>query len=132
MWVNIGADTNNSDLKNNYGNIKIKINGKEIETGKMFIGLIMGDHSKTGINSMFNTGTSVGFSCNIFGANFPPKYIPSFTWGGVESSDIYDLNKSLEVAKKVMARRNFTMSQSEEKVFRTIFDITKEERKKYN
>ncbi|GAB6282006.1 MAG: GlmU family protein [Ignavibacterium sp.] len=132
MWINIGADTNNSDLKNNYGNIKIKINGIEIDTGKMFIGLIMGDHSKTGINTMFNTGTVVGFSSNIFGSNYPPKFIPSFIWGGVESFDIYDLEKSLEVAKKVMARRNVIMSQIEEKVFRTIFDITKEERKKYN
>lgn len=132
MWINIGADTNNSDLKNNYGNIKIIINDIEIDTGKMFIGLIMGDHSKTGINTMFNTGTVVGFSSNIFGANYPPKFIPSFIWGGVESFDIYNLEKSLEVAKKVMTRRNVIMSESEEKVFRTIFEITKEERKKYN
>jgi len=81
-WVNLGADTNCSDLRNNYGPVKVYLNGKDLNTGKQFLGLIMGDHSKTGINSMFNTGTIAGFSCNIYGAGFPDKYIPSFGWGG--------------------------------------------------
>jgi UDP-N-acetylglucosamine diphosphorylase/glucosamine-1-phosphate N-acetyltransferase len=83
-WVNLGADTNNSDLKNNYSTIKVAVNGKEINSGMQFLGLIMGDHSKTAINTMFNTGTVVGFSSNVFGAGFPSKEIPSFSWGGSE------------------------------------------------
>ena len=85
-WVNLGADTNCSDLKNNYSSIKVNLNGKHIDTGHRFLGLIMGDHSKTGINTMFNTGTITGFSCNIFGSGFPDKFIPSFTWGGAENT----------------------------------------------
>jgi UDP-N-acetylglucosamine diphosphorylase/glucosamine-1-phosphate N-acetyltransferase len=128
MWVNLGADTNNSDLKNNYGNVKVIINGEEIDSGSMFVGLTMGDHSKCGINTMFNTGTVVGVSSNIFGAGFPPKYIPSFSWGGAESITSYDIEKALEVAKRVMARRNVVFTQIEERVFREIFDLTKNER----
>ena len=77
-WINLGADTNNSDLQNNYGTIKVQVNGRHIDSGKQFVGLMMGDHSKTAINTMFNTGTVVGFSSNVFGAGFPPKYISSF------------------------------------------------------
>jgi UDP-N-acetylglucosamine diphosphorylase/glucosamine-1-phosphate N-acetyltransferase len=84
-WINIGADTNCSDLQNNYGTIKVQVNGRHIDSGRQFVGLMMGDHSKTAINTMFNTGTVVGFSCNVYGAGFPPKYIPSFSWGGSES-----------------------------------------------
>jgi len=80
QWVNLGANTNNSDLKNNYSTIKAYANGALTDTGLLFLGLIMGDHSKTGINTMFNTGTMVGIMCNIFGADFPPKYIPDFSW----------------------------------------------------
>jgi len=100
-WVNLGADTNNSDLKNNYGSVKVTINGEKIDSGSLFAGLIMGDHSKSGINTMFNTGTVVGVSSNIFGAGFPDKYIPSFSWGGSESMITYTLQKSIETAKKL-------------------------------
>ncbi len=130
MWVNIGADTNNSDLKNNYGSVKVYINGELVDTGSQFVGLVMGDHSKSGINTMFNTGTVVGVSCNVFGSDIPPKYIPSFSWGGADAITTYDLERSLEVAKRVMARRNMVMSAAEEKLFRKIFDLTREERRK--
>ena len=132
-WVNIGADTNCSDLKNNYGNIKAYINGDEIDTKRQFLGLIMGDHSKTAINTMFNTGTTVGFSCNISGAGFPKKYIPSFSWGGYDSLTIYEIEKSINTAKKVLQRRNIEMNNSEENLFRKIFELTKnEQRGNYN
>ncbi len=130
MWVNLGADTNNSDLKNNYGSVKVYINGQPVDSGTMFVGLTMGDHSKSGINSMFNTGTVVGVSSNVFGTGFPPKYLPSFTWGGGEGMTTYDLEKSIEVARRVMARRKMEMTEAEEKVFRAVFDLTMPERTK--
>ncbi len=130
MWVNLGADTNNSDLKNNYGNVKVYINGELVDSGSMFVGLTMGDHSKSGINTMFNTGTVVGVSSNVFGSGFPPKYIPSFTWGGTDSMTTYNLAQSLEVAKRVMARRKVKMTDVDERLFKTIFEMTREERNK--
>ena len=129
-WINLGADTNCSDLKNNYGRIKVYVNGEDIDSGTQFLGLMMGDHSKSGINTMFNTGTVVGFSCNIYGAGFPEKYIPSFAWGGVDSKITYDLTKSIDTAKKVMQRRNLVLNEHDEKLFGEIFDMTKTERKK--
>jgi UDP-N-acetylglucosamine diphosphorylase/glucosamine-1-phosphate N-acetyltransferase len=129
-WINIGADTNNSDLQNNYGTIKVQVNGKHIDSGKQFVGLMMGDHSKTAINTMFNTGTVVGFSSNVFGAGFPPKYIPAFGWGGAESMKEYKLSKALETAKAVFARRNKNFSKEDEDLFETIFNITSEDRSK--
>ncbi len=130
MWVNLGADTNNSDLKNNYGSVKVIINDEQVDSGSMFVGVTVGDHSKSGINTMFNTGTVVGVSSNIFGAGFPAKYIPSFSWGGAEAITSYDLERSLEVAKRVMARRKIQMTEVDEKLFRKIFDLTKEERRR--
>lgn len=129
-WVNLGADTNNSDLKNNYSPVKATICGQEIETGLQFLGLMMGDHSKSAINTMFNTGTVVGFSCNIFGAGFPEKYIPSFSWGGAEKMITYDLKKSMETAKVVMARRKVEFTKADEEVFKTVFELTSNERQK--
>ncbi len=129
-WINIGADTNNSDLQNNYGSIKVQVNGRHIDSGKQFIGLMMGDHSKTAINTMFNTGTVVGFSSNVYGAGFPPKYIPSFGWGGNESMKEYKLAKAIETAKAVFARRNKYFEKEDEEMFETIFNLTKEDRSK--
>ncbi len=129
-WVNLGADTNNSDLKNNYGNVKVFINDEQVDTGSTFVGLTMGDHSKCGINTMFNTGTVVGVSCNIYGGNFPPKYIPSFSWGGSEGFTTFKLDKSMAVAKKVMARRDVQFNESNENIFKTVFKLTKAERDK--
>ncbi len=127
-WVNIGADTNCSDLKNNYGSIKVKLNGTTVDTGLQFLGLIMGDHSKTAINTMFNTGTIAGFSCNIFGSGFPAKYIPSFSWGGSDDLITYEADKSIVTAKKVMERRLKKMSDAEENIFKFIFSVTEKER----
>jgi len=127
-WVNLGADTNTSDLKNNYANVRVLLNGESIDTGSPFVGLTMGDHSKSGINTMFNTGTVVGVSSNVFGSGYPPKAVPSFTWGGAEGMSTYRLDKSLEVAKRVMARRKVSLSSVEETVMRKVFDLTREER----
>ncbi|MEW6511990.1 MAG: GlmU family protein [Bacteroidota bacterium] len=129
-WVNLGADTNNSDLKNNYGSVKMTIDGEEIDTGSMFMGLVMGDHSKSSINSMFNTGTVVGVSSNVFGSGFPPKSIPSFAWGGADGLVTYDLERALAVARTVMGRRKIALSTAEERVLRTVFEQTVTERQR--
>ena len=127
-WINIGADTNCSDLRNNYGFIKSRVNGQDIKTNTQFLGLIMGDHSKTGINTMFNTGTTVGFSCNIYGSGFPDKYLPSFSWGGSNDLQTYDVNKCLDTAKVVMSRRKIEFKKIDEDLFTKIFDLTINER----
>ena len=127
-WVNLGADTNCSDLKNNYSTVKVNLNGKSIDTGLQFLGVIIGDHSKTAINTMFNTGTVVGFSSNIFGAGFPPKYIPSFSWGGFKGLSEYDLQKGLETARIVMKRRDVEFLPADKEVFENIFNLTADER----
>jgi UDP-N-acetylglucosamine diphosphorylase/glucosamine-1-phosphate N-acetyltransferase len=129
-WVNLGADTNNSDLKNNYSKIKIKFSAKEINTGVQFLGLMIGDHSKSAINTMFNTGTVVGYCCNIFSAGFPDKFIPSFTWGGDDLSKVYDISKALETARIVTGRRKIDFSSVDEKLFNLIFEFTKPDREK--
>ena len=99
-WVNLGANTNTSDLKNDYGNVSMICDGKMVDTGMMHVGLIMGDHSKTGINTMLNTGTTVGSSCNMFGNGFHPNHIPSFTWGGPDTNYTeYRLDKAIHVAE---------------------------------
>jgi len=129
-WVNIGADTNCSDLQNNYSTIKVQVNGRHIDTGMQFVGLIMGDHSKTAINTMFNTGTVVGFSCNVYGEGFPPKYISSFGWGGSLSVREYKLAKAIETAKAVFKRRDKVFSEEEKNIFNTIFNLTKADRER--
>lgn len=129
-WVNIGADTNNSDLKNNYGSVKVTVNGELVDSGKLFLGLMIGDHSKSAINTMLNTGSTIGVSSNIFGAGFPPKYLPSFSWGGAEAITSYDLERAIETAKRVMSRRNIEMTDVDERLFRKIYDITRDERRK--
>ena len=129
-WINIGADTNTSDLKNTYGTVRVSLNGEPIETGMQFVGLTMGDHSKTGINVMFDTGTVVGVSCNVYGSGLPPKFVPSYSWGEKGSMTVYKLENGLETARRVMARRNVTMSQAYEKMFREVFQITEQQRVK--
>ncbi|MBI5477029.1 MAG: hypothetical protein HY964_09885 [Ignavibacteriales bacterium] len=128
-WVNIGADTNNSDLKNNYTTVRIEINGKLIDSGLQFVGLTMGDHSKTGINMMFDTGTVVGVACNLYGSGLPPKYIPSFHRGGEKALKLYDLEKTIETMKIVMLRRNIKMTQTYEEVTRYIYNAMMIDRK---
>jgi UDP-N-acetylglucosamine diphosphorylase / glucose-1-phosphate thymidylyltransferase / UDP-N-acetylgalactosamine diphosphorylase / glucosamine-1-phosphate N-acetyltransferase / galactosamine-1-phosphate N-acetyltransferase len=127
-WSNLGADTNNSDLKNNYSSVRVTINGTEVDSGSLFAGLFMGDHAKSAINTMFNTGTVVGVGSNVFGAGFPPKYIPAFSWGGAEGLEPYTVEKCLEVARKVMLRRNQTLTPTAEAVLRHIFTMTQNER----
>ena len=121
-WVNLGADTNNSDLKNNYSTIKVTVNGRVVDTGQLFVGLFLGDHSKTGINTMFNTGTSVGPASSIVGYGFPPKVIPPFSW--VINGNIRTLlfEKFLETARVVKKRRGQSLSSVEEQCFRRLFD----------
>ena len=130
-WVNLGAGTNNSDLKNNYGSVKVHTASEEIDTGLQFVGLTVGDHSKSAINSMFNTGTIVGVSSNIADSGFPPKYVPSFSWlapGGTLAT--YKVDRAIEVARKVMARRNVEFTSVDEAMFRKVFEMTTEERRK--
>lgn len=123
-WCNLGADTNNSNLKNNYAPVDVfnYRESKPIETGLTFCGLIMGDHSKTGINTMFNTGTVVGVSANIFGGDFPPKFIPSFSWGGTRWLRTYSFDKSVEAAQRMMERRNVKLENADIKILKTVFD----------
>lgn len=127
-WCNLGADTNTSDLKNNYSNVRVTIGGREVDTGSLFVGLTMGDHSKCGINTMFNTGTVAGVSANIFGGGFPPKFIPSFSWVNVPAREEYQLDKAVEVARIVMTRRHVAMSHTYEELFRYTFRLTEKER----
>ena len=127
-WCNIGADTNNSNLKNNYEEVKLwnYAKGSFERTGLQFCGLFMGDHSKCGINTMFNTGTVVGVSANIFGSGFPRNFIPSFSWGGPQGMTEYKLEKALETASRVMARRKKELDDIETAILTHIYEITKE------
>ncbi len=125
-WCNLGADSNNSNLKNNYAEVKIWNYEKRgfRNTGLQFCGLFMGDHSKCGINTMFNTGTVVGVSANIFGAGFPRQFIPSFSWGGAARMSTYQIGKALEVAEAVMKRRQKELDDTERKILEHIFEIS--------
>ncbi len=130
-WCNLGADTNNSNLKNNYSDIKVwnYATDKEENSGLQFCGLMMGDHSKSGINTMFNTGTVVGVCANVFGADFPKKHIASFTWGGASSMEEFQLDKAFEVAEKMMERRKIPFTEIEKDILKHIFTQTKKYRK---
>ena len=125
-WCNLGADTNASNLKNNYGPVKIwNYPGRGFkDTGQTFCGLMMGDHSKCGINTMFNTGTVVGVACNIFGAGFPKTFIPSFSWGGPQGFVTYQLDKALETTQRVMDRRGDHFNDQERDILTKIFEET--------
>lgn len=123
-WVNIGADTNTSDLKNNYGEIRVEFPSGPVDTGRMMLGTLMGDHSKTGINTMLNTGTVVGVFANVFGSGFPPKSIPSFYWGGADGGVDYRFDAAMVVAERVMARRNVSLTPEDRTLLRRIHDRT--------
>ena len=122
-WCNLGADTNTSNLKNNYSKVSVfnYADNQMRLTEEQFCGLIMGDHSKTGINTMLNTGTVVGVSANIFGGDFPPKHVPSFYWGGTQGVP-FNLDKAFEVAEKMMARRNVSFSDIDRQILSYIFE----------
>jgi len=129
-WCNIGADSNNSNLKNNYTEVRIwdYSEGRFAKTGLQFCGLIMGDHSKCGINTMFNTGTVIGVSCNIFGSGFPRNYVPSFAWGGSNGFSTYQLKKALDTAEIVMARREVELTDADREILGHIFNYTEQYR----
>lgn len=130
-WCNIGADTNNSNLKNNYAEVRLWDYETEgfAKTGLQFCGLMMGDHSKCGINTMFNTGTVVGVSANIFGSGFPRNFIPSFSWGGSAGMITYKTDKAFEVAKVVMSRRDIAFTEVDVKILEHVFEETSKWRK---
>ena len=125
-WCNLGADTNISNLKNNYGEVKTwSYESNSLEnSGLQFCGLVMGDHSKCGINTMFNTGTTVGVSANIFGSGFPNKFIPSYSWGGSGGFDECNLDKMFEVAERVMSRRDIELTTDDKAILTAIFEMT--------
>ncbi len=130
-WCNLGADTNNSNLKNNYASVDVFSyrDGKSVDTGLQFCGLLMADHSKCGINTMFNTGTVVGVSANIFGSDFPPKFIPSFTWGGAKWLRTFMYDKAIEVANRMMERRGLKVDEADERILKTVFEREEKYRK---
>ena len=125
-WCNLGADTNNSNLKNNYAEVKLWNYSKQrfAKTGLQFCGLIMGDHSKCGINTMFNTGTVIGVGCNVFGAGFPRNYVPSFSWGGAQGLSTYRTDKAFEAFERMMARRKVDFDVEERLIMLRIFEDT--------
>ncbi|QIJ87919.1 Sugar-phosphate nucleotidyl transferase [Mesoflavibacter sp. HG96] len=129
-WCNLGADTNNSNLKNNYAEVRLWSYQTEgfARTGLQFCGLMMGDHSKCGINTMFNTGTVVGVNANIFGSGFPRNFVPSYSWGGSSGFSTYLTKKAFEVAKVVMSRRNIEFTIQDQEILEHVFELTKKYR----
>ena len=130
-WCNIGADTNNSNLKNNYAEVRLWDYKKQSfrKTGLQFCGLIMADHAKCGINTMFNTGTVVGVSANVFGSGYPRNYIPDFAWGGAQGFEVYTLTKVCETAELVYQRRNREFDQIERDILAKVFELTEQNRR---
>ncbi|TXD47288.1 GlmU family protein [Polaribacter sp. IC073] len=129
-WCNLGADTNVSNLKNNYAEVKLWDYETErfAKTGLQFCGLMMGDHSKTGINTMFNTGTVIGVSVNVFGTGFPRNFIPSFSWGGASGFTTFQMNKVSEVATAVLKRKSLPFEEVDQKILDHVFEATKQYR----
>ncbi|MFH1296036.1 MAG: GlmU family protein [Bacteroidota bacterium] len=130
-WCNLGADTNTSNLKNTYDDIRLWSYGKQtfINTHLQFCGLIMGDHSMSGINTMFNTGTVVGINANIFGSGFSRNFIPSFTWGSTAGHTNYNFDKAVEVAEAVYKRRNRVFDETEKNLLKSVFNVTLKNRR---
>jgi UDP-N-acetylglucosamine diphosphorylase/glucosamine-1-phosphate N-acetyltransferase len=126
-WCNLGADTNNSNLKNTYEEVKLwNYRTEKFEkTGLTFCGLIMGDHSKCGINTMFNTGTVVGTGANIFGAGFPRNFIPSFAWGGAQGFETFQLAKFYKTAEAMCARRNIHFDETDRAILHHVYEESK-------
>jgi UDP-N-acetylglucosamine diphosphorylase/glucosamine-1-phosphate N-acetyltransferase len=118
-WCNFGADSNTSNLKNNYSHVRTYSYEQEAETetGQQFMGVTMGDHSKCGINTMFNTATVVGVSCNIYGGGFPAKFLPSFSWGGADGLVPFKLEKAIEAANQMMGRRGLQLTEGDLAIF---------------
>ncbi|KAF0132649.1 MAG: glucose-1-phosphate thymidylyltransferase-like protein [Candidatus Saganbacteria bacterium] len=124
-WVNLGAGTTNSNLKNNYSPVKVQVNGKQVDTGETFCGCFIGDHTKTAIGSMIYTGCVIGVSANLFGENYYKKFIPSFSWG---AKGTYKVEDAISAARAMMARRNVQLTPQDELQLKAVFNLTKEER----
>jgi len=131
-WCNLGAETTSSNLKNTYGKVKIYSDREKslVKSELIFCGLLMGDHSKTGIHTAFNTATVVGAFCNVFGPDTPPKHIPSFSWGGSDGLEVYKVEQAISTARKVMARRGLKLSPVIEVEILKLFSDSKEDREK--
>jgi UDP-N-acetylglucosamine diphosphorylase/glucosamine-1-phosphate N-acetyltransferase len=129
-WCNLGADTNTSNLKNTYGPVQVfsYARNAQVDTGLQFCGLVMGDHGKSGINTMFNTGTVVGVAANVFGGGFPPKHIPGFTWGGSEGLTGHGFAKAMETARRMMERRHVPFTAIDEAILEHVFRATAAQR----
>jgi UDP-N-acetylglucosamine diphosphorylase/glucosamine-1-phosphate N-acetyltransferase len=125
-WCNLGADTNNSNLKNSYDNVKLWNYARNtfVDTGRQFCGLIMADHTKTGINTMFNTGTVVGVNANIYGSGFQRNFIPSFSWGGKTGFKVFNFKKAVQVATAVYSRRDLKFGEVEQEILKYVFELT--------
>lgn len=123
QWCNLGADTNTSNLKNNYSTVRFRNweSGEEVDTGQQFIGTIMGDHSKTGINAMLNTGTLCGVCCNLFSDGYPPKYVPSFSWVSGKEMVPYHFEKAIDAMQKMMQRRDVKLTPAYKELMHSIF-----------
>jgi len=130
-WCNIGADSNNSNLKNNYAEVKLwdYTTQRFRKTGLQFCGLIMSDHAKCSINTMFNTGTVVGVSANVFGTGFPRNFVPDFAWGGAQGFEVYSIKKAFETAALVFERRGRIFDEVEQEILKEVFTLTEEYRK---
>ena len=123
-WINIGAASNNSDLKNNYSYVRMWCAGSIKDTGRQFLGTIIGDHTKTGINTLFNTGTVIGFNCNVYSSEMPPSFVPSFSWGhGVEITE-YELTKAMQTAETVLERRKVKFNAPHQELFKKIHELS--------
>lgn len=134
-WCNLGADTNVSNLKNDYGEVTVYSPDTEafMPTGRQFVGLFMGDHSKCGINTMFNTGTVIGTCCNLYGSDFPPRYVPPFSWGSpADGFSEYRLDKALEVAERVQGRRDTAFTDADRSLLTALFQQTQSERSRFS
>jgi UDP-N-acetylglucosamine diphosphorylase/glucosamine-1-phosphate N-acetyltransferase len=129
QWCNLGAGTNTSDLKNNYSTVRVAVEGREVDTGSLFAGLFMGDHSMCGINTMFNTGTVVGVGSNVFGGGFPPKDIPAFAWGGAGGLAEHDFEKFCQSAARIMARRRCEFTAAQRTLLEYVFHQTRARRR---
>ncbi|NOX97191.1 MAG: hypothetical protein GXO98_03845 [Nitrospirae bacterium] len=127
-WVNLGAIVTNSDLKNNYGEVKLYVKGELINSGEIKVGCFIADHTKVGIGTFLNTGTVIGVAANVFGGGLPPKYLPSFSWGGGKEFVEHDPEKAIANAKKIMARRKVEQSPAEAALLRKVYEMTAEER----
>lgn len=128
QWVNLAADTINSDLKNTYGTVRVQLPHKLVETGSMFVGLAMGDHSKSAIASTFLTGCVIGFCCNVLASGFPPKFLASFSWLTDSGCSPYAPTLAVEVARRVLARRKKQVTEADAALIHKLYDLTQAER----